>query len=192
MSLNKDELNIKNTINLYDTVTAAQLEILCELNSETKRRIIESLVSKNAIKKDIIEGGIDVYCNFYNNPNKKYLLVAEVLSKMKKENNTSILWYQKQEYPFTGIGFINNKIFDIAVVQVGEEVVFKTIINRILQNEKETYNDAHYITAPAQRENFLIIVEDKEQIDKISVNHDNVIYVFVNIENNIVELIKKD
>lgn len=192
MSLSTDEIRIKNLINLYDTLTLRQIEVLGNLKSAQQKKIIDNLIKKKAIKIDYLADGIEVYCNYYSSPNRKLVLVGEVLKELIINTNSTVLWFQKQEYPFTAIAYIKNKIFDIAAIEDGEEEIFNVAVNRIINSE--TGNEENgYKNSPAPRKNILIIIENAEKISKIQIpnNDRNVVFACTDLKNSDVQFIAK-
>lgn len=189
MALNTDQIRIKNLINSYDTLTTEQLYILSNLQSNTQKRLVEDLVKKQAIKSDYLSDGIQVYFNYFSTPNRKFALIGEVLRYLT-ENDLPIYWFQKQEYPFCAIAAVKNKMFDIAVVEEGEDVIFSSVINRLITEEFGTSKD-DYKSAPAPRENLLIITENKQHIKNLKIIHKNVIYACVDLINQEVSFEKR-
>lgn len=189
MALATDEIKIKNLINTYDTLTREQVEVLANLKTGQQKKLIDKIINKKAIRIDYLDDGIEVCCNFYVPPNKKFVLIGEVLKKLLESSNLTVLWFQKQEYPFTAIACIKDKIFDIAVVEEDTEHIFNAVINRVIASETGSESD-NYVSAPAPRENILIIIENKEQIKKINIIHQNTVFAYVNIQEQIVEFVK--
>lgn len=182
MALSTSEIKVKNLLSTYDTLTLTQLEILGGLNTVQQKNIISSLVAKKAIKIVPLGEGVEGYCSFFSEPSRKFALVGEALKELTQDSKLPILWFDKQEYPFTAVAFISNKMFDIAVIDKGDEVAFNAVANRVISVETGTEKDG-FSSAPAPRENLLIIAESAEQLEKIKIKHNNIVFANVDLKN---------
>lgn len=82
---------------------------------------------------------------------EKMLNALEVYSYLSI-TGVPITWCQPVEFPFTISLFRNGKVFDIAVLEEGEEVIFCTAIDRSISKR------------------VIVVIRDLEQVKKIKLN----------------------
>jgi hypothetical protein len=122
----------------YRTATRQQLR---ELVNATDR-LLEKAVSSTMIRQD----GEVYYLG--TKPDSKMIKALEVLVHFKKKVN----WHMHGDFPFQISFYMNDKVFDVAVIEEGEEAMMSAAINR-------TY-----------AERVIAVIDREENISRIKIN----------------------
>ncbi|URZ15462.1 DUF5697 family protein [Clostridium felsineum] len=146
--VNLKQEKILNLINKFGCMTYDQIKKLNNLRNLDKQ--LKTLVRQKMLK--IIEDNIYVPIGI-REINRKILRAIDIyiyLINADKEKN--IEWCTLNDFPFVMSFFRNGKVFDVAVIEEGEELIYSTAINR------------------KASERIIIIIENKDQIEKIKIN----------------------
>lgn len=142
--LNNKHKSILHIITKFSCIKKKQLKDL------TGIKHMDPLLS-DLIKQGIINVKDDIYfVTGQNNINKKVLKALDIyvyLNSMDKEN--PVEWCELSQFPFVLTLFRNNKVYDLAVIDQGEETSFISSINRSIA------------------ERVIVVIENPLQIEKI-------------------------
>lgn len=145
--INLKQQRILENINKFGCMTYEQIKELNNLRDLDKH--LNTLVRQKKLK--VLDNNIYVPIGI-REVNRKVLKAVDIyvyLNTLDKE--TPIAWWELEDFPFILAFFRNNKVFDIAVIKEGEELIYSTAINR---------------SAP---ERIIVILEDPRQIEKIKI-----------------------
>lgn len=146
--INLKQQKILDNINKFGGMTYDQIERFNKLKNLDKE--LKALVNMKKVKviKDNIY--VPVGRGKVNNKVIKALEVCTYLNSIDSE--ISIEWCNLESFPFTLAFFRNDKVFDISVINEGEELIYSGIINR---------------TAV---ERVIVMLERQSQIEKLKIN----------------------
>lgn len=148
--LNSKQQELIKIINKFGSIKKSQLEILSGRNDID--RILEPVFKQ---KKAPIKLEDDVFLSVFKNADKKMLAALSILSYIYESGPEDVVWYGTEDFPFILAFIRNEKVFDISVVEQGEELIYAAAINRSVA------------------ERIVIILEDESQIKKIKINDIN-------------------
>ncbi|URZ05934.1 DUF5697 family protein [Clostridium felsineum] len=146
--INSKQEKILGNINKFGCMTYDQIKKLNNLRDLDKQ--LKTLVRQRKLK--ILEDNIYVTIGI-REVNRKILRAIDIyiyLINADKEKN--IEWCTLNEFPFVMSFFRNGKVFDVAVIEEGEELIYSTAINRSVA------------------ERIIIVIENEKQIEKIKIN----------------------
>lgn len=147
--LNNKQQEVIKIINKFGSIKKNQLEILSGRNDIDK--ILEPVFKQ---KKAPIKIENNIFLSIFQNTNEKMLAAISVLSYIYKAGK-DIEWYDTEDFPFILAFIRNEKVFDVAVINRGEELIYAAAINRSVA------------------ERIIIVLEDESQIQKIKINDSN-------------------
>jgi hypothetical protein len=136
--LSGKERQLINFMREYKTATRQQLG---ELVGATDR-LLEKAVNSTMMQR---EGEI-----YYlgQKPDHKMIMALEVLVHFRKK----IKWHMHGEFPYHITFYMNDKVFDVAVIEEGEEAMMSAAINRTTV------------------ERVIAVIEDLESIKQIKID----------------------
>ncbi|MCR3758462.1 hypothetical protein KYB31_05560 [Clostridium felsineum] len=146
--VNSKQEKILENIKKFGYMTYDQIKKVNNLRDLDKQ--LKTLVRQRKLK--ILEDNIYVPIGI-KEINKKVLKAVDIyIYLINVDKETSIEWCTLNEFPFLMSFFRNGKVFDVAVIEEGEELIYSTAINR------------------KASERIIIVIENEEQIEKIKIN----------------------
>jgi len=136
--LSGKERQLINFMREYKTATRQQLK---ELVNATDR-LLEKAVNSTMIRQD----GEIYYLG--TKPDYKMIKALEVLVHFKKKAN----WHMHGDFPFQISFYMNEKVFDVAVIEEGEEAMMSAAINRTMA------------------ERVIAVIDKEDSISKLKIN----------------------
>jgi len=116
--LSGKERQLINFMREYKTATRQQLR---ELVNATDR-LLEKAVSSTMIRQD----GEIYYLG--SKPDYRMIKALEVLVHFRKR----VSWHMRGDFPYQISFYMNDKVFDVAVIEEGEEAMMSAAINRTI------------------------------------------------------------
>jgi hypothetical protein len=132
------EKRILKIIREYKTMSKKQIKKLVGASDELLDKMVKNTMIQNTGDIYFIGERADI----------NTIMALEVLIYFKKD----VTWHLKANFPFCITFYMNNKVFDVAVIRSGEEMLISTAINRI------------------QADRVIVVVEDISSIKKINID----------------------
>lgn len=146
--INLKQQKILESINKFGGMTYAQIERFNKLKNLDKE--LKTLVNRKKVK--IIDNNIYIPIG-KQEVNIKVIKALEVCTYLNSvHSEISIEWCNLESFPFTLAFFRNDKVFDVSVIDEGEELIHSAAINR------------------TAAERVIVILERQSQIQKIKIN----------------------
>lgn len=146
--INSKQEKILNLINKFGCMTYEQIKRLNKISDLDKQ--LKTLVRQRKLK--VMEDNIYVPIGI-REVNRKVLRAIDVyIYLINADKETSIEWCTLNKFPFEMSFFRNGKVFDVAVLNEGEELIYSGAINR------------------STAERIIIVIENEDQIKKIKIN----------------------
>lgn len=146
--INSKQQKILSGINKFGCMTYEQIKKLNNLRDLDKQ--LKTLVRQKKLK--IVDDNIYVPIGI-RKVNKNVLKAVEIYVYLNFiDKKTPVAWCELEDFPFTLAFFRNNKVFDLAVIKDGEELIYSTAINR------------------AVAERIIVILETPRQIEKMKID----------------------
>jgi len=136
--LSGKERQLINFMREYKTATRQQLK---ELVNATDR-LLEKAVNSTMIRQD----GEIYYLG--SKPDYRMIKALEVLVHFRKR----VSWHMRGDFPYQISFYMNDKVFDVAVIEEGEEAMMSAAINRTIA------------------ERVIAVIAKETSIDKININ----------------------
>lgn len=145
---NLKQQKILESINKFGSMTYNQLEEFNKLKNLDKE--LKTLVNRKKVK--VINDNIYVPVG-KREVNNKVIKALEVCTYLNSiDSEISIEWCDLESFPFTLAFFRNDKVFDISVINEGEELIYAAAINR------------------TAAERVIVMFEKPSQIEKFKIN----------------------
>lgn len=123
--MNNNQKEILNLISKFGCLTTTQIENITKIKNVDK--VMNPLVKQK--NGDVKQEDDRYFLSSLKKPDAKLMKALEVYSYLSNTNKP-VEWCMPVEFPFTVSLFRNNKVFDIAVLDEGEEIVYCPAINR--------------------------------------------------------------
>ena len=120
---NKNQEKVKELINKFGCIRSKQIESITGLKDLDK--LMEPIIKQwnSNIKKET-----DLYFIKNGSIRERTLKALELYAFLSTKG--TIEWCEPVDFPFELSLFMNNKVFDIAVIEEGEEIIYTTAIER--------------------------------------------------------------
>lgn len=146
--INSKQQKILESISKFGVMTYNQLEEFNQLKNLDKE--LKSLINRKKLR--VINDNIYVPVG-KREVNSKVIKALEVCTYLNSiDSEISIEWCNLESFPFTLAFFRNDKVFDISVINEGEELIYSGAVNRTVV------------------ERVIVILEKPNQIEKMKIN----------------------
>lgn len=146
--INLKQQKILESINKFGCMTYNQIERFSKSKNLDKE--LKVLVNRKKVK--IIDDNIYIPVG-KREVNNKVIKALEVCTYLNSiDSQISIEWCNLENFPFTLVFFRNDRIFDISVINEGEELIYSAAVNR------------------TSAERVIVILEELNQIEKLKIN----------------------
>lgn len=146
--VNLKQQKILEDVNKFGSMTYEQIKKINDLKDIDKH--LKTLIRHNKLK--VIEENIYVPMG-KRKVNNKILKALDVCIYLNSiDNHVPIEWCNIENFPFTFVFFRNNKVFDITVIDEGEELIYSQAINR------------------SAAERIIVILDKLSQVEKMKIN----------------------
>ena len=146
--INSKQEKILESINKFGCMTYNQIKKLNKISDLDKQ--LKTLLRQRKLK--VMEDSIYVPIGIRDINSKALRALDVYIYLVNADKEISIEWCTLNKFPFEMSFFRNGKVFDVAVINEGEELIYSAAINR------------------KDSERIIILVEDQEQIKKIKIN----------------------
>ncbi|PJI06549.1 MULTISPECIES: DUF5697 family protein [Clostridium] len=146
--INSKQEKILESINKFGCMTYDQIKKLNKISDLDKQ--IKTLIRQRKLK--VIQDNIYVPIGI-REVNRKILKAIDIyIYLISADKEISIEWCTLNKFPFEMSFFRNGKVFDVAVIESGEELIYSAAINR------------------STAERIIIVIDNEDQIEKIKIN----------------------